>query len=239
MPPAVLLRSAVALAGRFPALAGADLAVDRGEAVVITGPNGAGKTSLLRVCAGLLPLTSGEAVVLGLDMRRDRVGVRRRVGMLGHGSSLYDDLNVSENVRFSVRAAGGDRSSVGPALERLGLTGRLARTSVGRLSEGQRRRVEIAVLAARSPEVWLLDEPHAGLDSAARSVLAELVKEAVESGSSVLLSSHELSVSAQLAGRVVQMAGGRVVGELSVRQPAQAIAPVTDPRRRSGGAHVA
>lgn len=236
---AVLLRDAVALAGRFPALAGADLTVEPGEAVVVSGPNGAGKTSLLRVCAGLLPLSSGEVTVLGLDMRRDRAGVRRRVGMLGHGSALYDDLSVAENVRFAVRAAGGDRCAVGPALERLGLTGRLARTSAGRLSEGQRRRVAIAVLAARRPELWLLDEPHAGLDSAARSVLAELVKEAVESGSSVLLSSHELAVSAPLAGRVVQMAGGRVVGELSARRPVPAISPVPDPAQQTGGAHVA
>lgn len=239
MRPAVLLRDAVALAGRFPALAGADLAVDPGEAVVISGPNGAGKTSLLRVCAGLLPLTRGEAVVLGCDVRRDRSAVRRQVGMLGHGSALYDDLSVTENVRFAVRAARGDRSLVGPSLERLGLVGRLARTAVGRLSEGQRRRVSLAVIAARRPPLWLLDEPHAGLDSAARSVLAELLKEAVEEGSSVLLASHELSVSAPLAGRVVQMAGGRVVGELSVREPAPAAASVPGHAQRQGGAHVA
>ena len=72
MAPAVLLRDAVALAGSFPALAGANLAVDPGEVVVLVGPNGAGKTSLLRVCAGLLAVTEGEAVVLGCDLRRVR-----------------------------------------------------------------------------------------------------------------------------------------------------------------------
>ncbi len=78
MAPAVHLRSAVALAGRFPALSGVDLSVDAGEVVVVVGPNGAGKTSLLRTCAGLLAVTSGEAWVLGHDLRDDRTAVRRR-----------------------------------------------------------------------------------------------------------------------------------------------------------------
>ncbi|MDQ3757670.1 MAG: ATP-binding cassette domain-containing protein, partial [Actinomycetota bacterium] len=72
MASAVRLRSAVALLGRFPALAGVDLDVEPGEVVHVQGPNGAGKTSLLRACAGLLPVVGGEAIVLGHDLRRDR-----------------------------------------------------------------------------------------------------------------------------------------------------------------------
>ena len=108
MAPAILFRSAVVLLGRFPALAGVDFEVDAGEAVLVQGPNGAGKTTLLRACAGLVPLVAGEATVLGHDMRRDRRGVRRRVAFLGHATHLYDDLTVAENVRFAVRATGGD-----------------------------------------------------------------------------------------------------------------------------------
>ena len=74
MAPAVLLTTAVCVTGRFPALAGVDLAVAQGEVVVLEGPNGAGKTSLLRLCAGLLPLTGGEGTVLGCDL----VGMRPR-----------------------------------------------------------------------------------------------------------------------------------------------------------------
>jgi len=222
---AVLLRDAVALAGRFPALAGADLTVERGEVVVLAGPNGAGKTSLLRVCAGLLALTRGEAVVLGRDVRVAASSLRKQVGMLGHAAALYDDLTVSENARFFVRAAGASEDWVGRELERFGLVGRLARTPVGRLSEGQRRRVALAVLAARRPALWLLDEPHAGLDAGARSLLAETVREAVAGGASVLLASHELGVSVPLADRVAQMAGGRVLDVL----PASRVATLTDP----------
>src|SRR5205823_5290312 len=86
MEPVIHLRSAVCLLGRFPALAGVDLDVEGGEIVLLQGPNGAGKTTVLRACAGLLPFTDGEAVVLGHDLRVDRVSVRPRIGLLGHAT---------------------------------------------------------------------------------------------------------------------------------------------------------
>ena len=229
MPLAVTLRAAVALTGRFPALAGVDLDVDSGEVVVLEGPNGAGKTSVLRACAGLLPLTGGEITVLGHDLRRGCGAVRRSVGLLGHAPALYDDLNVVENVRFAVRAAGGETSQVDGALERLGLTGRLRRTAAGKLSAGQRRRVALAAVVARAPRLWLLDEPHAALDADARHLLEGLVAEAAADGATVLMASHEPGETVRLSDRVVTMAGGRVA---AVRR---------GERRRvmRGGAHVA
>ena len=115
MDPAVHLRGAVCLLGRFPALAGADLDVDPGEVVLLRGPNGAGKTTLLRALAGLLPVTRGEAVVLGHDLVRDRKAVRPHVGYLGHSPGLYDDLTVRDNLRFWARAG---RHELGDALDR-------------------------------------------------------------------------------------------------------------------------
>ncbi|HEY1651969.1 MAG TPA: heme ABC exporter ATP-binding protein CcmA [Acidimicrobiales bacterium] len=213
MAPVVLFRAAVALAGRFPALAGVDLSLEQGEVVVVVGPNGAGKTSLLRACAGLLPVTSGEATVLGVDLTAEHTAVRRFVGLLGHAAPLYDDLSAAENVRFAVRALGLPVSSADDALTRLGLNGRLRSTPAGRLSAGQRRRVALAALLARRPALWLLDEPHAGLDAPSRELLGRLIGEAVSSGAAVLLSSHEPQLSVPLADRVVAMAGGRVTGE--------------------------
>jgi heme ABC exporter ATP-binding subunit CcmA len=212
MASAVHLRSAVALAGRFPALSGVDLDVAPGEVVAVLGPNGAGKTSLLRACAGLLAVTSGEVVVLGHDLRDDRTAVRRRVGLLGHDVPLYDELSPAENVRFAVRAAGLGTDRVGPALDRLGLVGRLRRTPAVRLSAGQRRRTALAILVARAPDLWLLDEPHAGLDAGARSLLADVIGAAAAGGAAVVLSSHEPDLAVPLADRVVEMSGGRVVG---------------------------
>jgi heme ABC exporter ATP-binding subunit CcmA len=213
MAPVVSLRAAVALAGRFPALAGVDLTLEQGEVVVVVGPNGAGKTSLLRACAGLLPVTSGEATVLGVDLTDDHTAVRRYVGLLGHAAPLYDELSAAENVRFAVKALGLPTTGADDALTRLGLTGRLRTTPAGRLSAGQRRRVALAALVARRPALWLLDEPHAGLDAHTRDLLGQLVAEAVRDGATVLLSSHEPALSVPLADRVVTMAGGRITGE--------------------------
>jgi len=201
------------LSGRFPLLAGVDLEVARGETVLVEGPNGAGKTSLLRVCAGLVTLASGRVEVLGFDPVRQRNRVRRHVGMLSHASHLYDDLTVRENVRFAVRAAGGDTGRIDGACNRLGLTGRLLKTSASKLSAGQRRRVALAVLVARWPELWLLDEPHAGLDASARGILNELVAEAADTGVTVVIASHESGFVESLATRAVVVTGGRVTAE--------------------------
>ncbi len=243
MASAVFLRAAVALTGRFPALAGIDLTVLPGEVVVLEGPNGAGKTSVLRACAGLLPVTDGEAVVLGHDLRRHPSAVRRQVGMLGHAAALYDELSVVENVRFAVRAAGAGVAGIDDALDRLGLVGRLRRTTVGRLSAGQRRRVALAVLLARRPALWLLDEPHAALDADARALLGDVVSSAVAEGATVLLASHEPAASLPLADRVVSLAGGRVVDDRRLSRDRSADAPAdVEPRPRPyvvGDVHVA
>ncbi len=206
---AIRFRSAVALLGGFPVLAGVDLDVGEGDVVALQGANGTGKTSLLRACAGLLPIVAGSAEVLGYDLLADRRGVRRHIGLLGHATALYDDLNVEDNVSFAVRASGGSRSSVGPALERLGLSGRLRTVAVSRLSAGQRRRTALAVLVARDPRLWLLDEPHAGLDAEHRDLLDDLVRDAASRGATVLLASHEHERAVALAGRVVVMSGGQ------------------------------
>jgi heme ABC exporter ATP-binding subunit CcmA len=221
MQPVVALRAAVALAGRFPVLAGADLTVDAGEIVLLRGANGAGKTSLLRACAGLLPVVSGTAEVLGHDLTdgAQRRSLRRRVGLLGHGNALYDDLTVADNVRFWASAAGATRAEADAAMARLGLEGRLAGVPAARLSAGQRRRTSLACLVARRPELWLLDEPHAGLDQAGRDVVDGLLRAAVAAGATVLLASHELDRAHSVASRVVEVAGG------ALRQPEPAVDP--------------
>jgi heme ABC exporter ATP-binding subunit CcmA len=221
MAPAIIFRDAVALAGRFPVLAGVDLEVAEGEVVHLRGPNGAGKTSLLRACAGLIAITRGEAVVLGHDLRAERREVRRHVGLLGHATFLYDELTVADNLRFAVRAARVAEATVEPAMRRLGLADRLRDVPVARLSAGQRRRVAIAVLVARAPRLWLLDEPHAGLDEGARTIVDDLVAEARAGGSTVLIASHELERAAAVADRILHVAGGRVE-DAPLRQVARA-----------------
>ena len=209
----VHLRGAVTLLGRFPALAGIDLDVAAGEIVLLRGPNGAGKTTLLRLCAGLLPIARGDAVVLGHDLRDAASArlLRRRVGLLAHETGLYDDLTVADNVRFWGRAAGADETEISAAVGLLDLGGRLGDTPVGRLSAGQRRRTSIACLLARRPQLWLLDEPHAGLDQTGRDLVDGLVRQAVAAGATIVLSSHELDRAEALAGRTVHLDAGATV----------------------------
>jgi heme ABC exporter ATP-binding subunit CcmA len=212
MAPVVHLEGVVAVMGGFPVLAGADLHVERGEILLLRGPNGAGKTSLLRLCAGLLPVERGIAQVLGCDIAADRTSVRNRVGLLGHANGLYADLSVSDNVSFWGATVGASGDEVAASLERMGLSGRLAKVPVSRLSAGQRRRTALACLVARRAELWLLDEPHAGLDAAGRDDLDATLRDASAAGATVMVASHELDRAGALASRVVEVVGGQVRG---------------------------
>jgi heme ABC exporter ATP-binding subunit CcmA len=218
-------RGAVCLLGRFPALAGVDLHVAPGEIVLLQGPNGAGKTTVLRACAGLVPVVDGEASVLGVDLRVDRRAVRHRVGLLGHASGLYEDLTVADNVRFWARAGGSRAVDAEAAMARLGLDGRLAGVPVARLSAGQRRRTSLAVLLARRPELWLLDEPHATLDQEGRDLVDSLMRDAVASGATVVFASHELDRAAGVAHRTVHLAGGTVPAASGTDEAPEPAAP--------------
>src|SRR5262245_1130441 len=215
MEPVVHLRGTVALLGRCPALAGIDLDVLRGEIVLLRGPAGAGKTTLLRVLAGLGPPVRGEARVLGHSLPTEARAVRRRVGLLGHATALFEELTAADNVGFWGRACRASHDEIEAALGLVGLDGRLRDVAVARLSAGQRRRTALACLLARRPELWLLDEPHAGLDNDARDLLDGLVRQAVDQGATVVLSSHELDRAQALAHREVGLAGGITPGPAS------------------------
>lgn len=208
----VALAGAVSLLGRFPALAGADLDVAPGEIVLLQGPNGAGKSTLLRLCAGLAPLHDGAGSVLGFDLasRGGRRAVRSRVGLLGHATSLYDELTVRQNVEFWTRGKA-DAATLDTVTERLGVGGRLRDVAVGSLSAGQRRRTSLAILVARRPQLWLLDEPHAGLDAQGRDLVDDLVRQAASQGATAIVASHELDRVEGLATRVATVIGGQVL----------------------------
>ena len=189
------------------------LTIDEGSFLGVIGPSGSGKTTLLRALAGLVPVTSGEAVVLGVDLREDRRAVRHRVGLLAHGTGLYDELTVADNVHFWTRAARADMVDAEAAMAQLGLDGRLRDVAVGRLSTGQRRRTSLACLLARRPELWLLDEPHAGLDKEGRDIVDGLIRDAAAAGATIILSSHELDRSIELADEIVTLGGGVALDE--------------------------
>ena len=130
--------------------------------------------------------------MLGHDLtQRPPRGAPVASALVGHETFCYDDLTVTENLRFATRAAGHTRDEADAALERVGLDD-IAGVAHGRLSQGQRRRLSLAIALARDPELLLLDEPHAGLDDEGRAVVDEVLAAAPAEGRTVLLASHEL-----------------------------------------------
>lgn len=206
----VSLQDAVVLVGRFPALSGVNLTVESGEILLLRGPNGAGKTTLLRLCAGLLRPYSGSAKVLGHDLHTARSSVRSSVGFLGHDNALYEELTVTENLRFVAQILRLEETTVVATLDQLDIAKRLHGVLVRHLSAGQKRRVALAVLVLCRPALWLLDEPHAGLDQSACELIDQLVVRASASGATVMIASHELDHSATLATRTITIVGGAV-----------------------------
>ena len=208
MDPVIELNDVVAVLGQFPALAGANLQVSRGEIVLLQGPNGAGKTSILRVCAGLLPIERGSGRVLGIDLVAQRDEVRSRVGLLGHSNGLYLDLTVEQNIRFWASMVNATEEEIVRAMSLMRIDGRLSSVKTARLSAGQRRRCALASLIVRRAEIWLLDEPHAGLDAQGRDELDSVLRHAVSAGATIVLASHEMERASALATRVVTVDGG-------------------------------
>lgn len=208
--PAVQLRDVVAVQQQFPLLSGVSVTLAAGSLTVVTGANGSGKTSLLRLLAGVLPVTTGEATVLGVDLLRHHAEVRRRVGWLGHDGSFYADLSVEENLTFAATALGRPLDDIVPALERVGLAHR-ARVRTKDLSAGQRRRLGLAWLLVRRAELWLLDEPYASLDDQGRQFFDGLLTDVQRGGATVVMSAHDTLRSTSLAPEVLVMAGGRLV----------------------------
>jgi ABC-type multidrug transport system ATPase subunit len=197
--------------GVTPAVVRVDLTVERGEVVLLRGPNGAGKSTLLRVVATALSPTYGGGEVLGFDLVRERERIRARVELLGHRTRLYEDLTAAENLRFACAMTGCPADGVAGALERVGLH-QVADERVRGFSQGMRQRVAVARAVLRQPDLLLLDEPYAGLDTEARDAVDRAMTEARDAGRTVLLATHDVTRGA-LATRTVAMDGGRLVSE--------------------------
>lgn len=215
----VSFKKVIVVSGNFPILTGLDFETGPGEVVLVKGRNGAGKTSFLRAVAGLLRITKGSALVLGVDLISNPADARHRVGLLGHETFLYEDLTAKENVTFVLKATRSNISKVDAALSAVGLTGRLSDLRVSSMSAGQRKKVALAALLAREPELWLLDEPHAALDSWTREVLDTAINSSVANGATVLLVSHEPLHGSLMPTRVVELAGGKVITDTGDIKP--------------------
>ncbi len=195
--------------GDYPALKDIQFKVAEGDCVALLGRNGAGKTTLLRIIAGLSRPARGEVRIAGHDLRD--VQTRRRIGILGHGIAVYDELSAYENLKIFANLYGVANPSRTAMdwLERTGLD-RVKDGLVREFSRGMRQRLAVARAFLHDPSVLLLDEPFTALDDRAIAVLQGLLKQARESGRTILMSTHQLREALELASHVVLINRGHL-----------------------------
>ena len=202
-PPLLLATSLERRFGTQRALRGVSLSVFPSECHLVVGPNGAGKSTLLRLLAGLARPSAGSVHLGGAPLGRDAVA-RRTIGLLSHQSHLYDDLSAVENLAFAARLHGLVTDPVGNARRSLAAVGLIDRVDepVRRLSRGTVQRVAIARALMHGPRLLLLDEPLSGLDPAASEQIASLLDDERRTGKGLVLVSHDVHESWELATHV-------------------------------------
>lgn len=182
----------------------------------LLGMNGAGKTSTLRMLGTVLAPSSGTATVCGHDVRRAGDQVRRHIGYLSGDTRLYDRLTAREVLGYFSRLQGADRARTrrrtAELIERFALDG-IADRRVGRLSTGQKQRVNLARAVIHDPPVLILDEPSTGLDVMGAREVGRLILEARDEGRCVILSTHIMREAERLCDRVAIIHQGRILVE--------------------------
>ena len=200
--------------GEVTALDGVDFEVEWGTVFGLLGPNGAGKTTVVRVLATVLRPDGGRAEVLGRDVVREADAVRRRIGLAGQNAAVDPNLTGRENLRMVGMLGQMQRADVMPRadelLDRFGLSD-AANRPLRTYSGGMRRRLDVAASLMPRPPVLFLDEPTTGLDLPSREELWDMIRELVEEGTTVLLTTQYLEEADRLANRIAVVDGGKVI----------------------------
>jgi len=200
--------------GSLVAVESLDLEIKRGEVFGLLGPNGSGKTTTIRMLTGLMPPTSGEATVVGYDVRTESEAIRRNIGYMSQRFGLYSDLTIAENIRFYAGVyglAGGERESrMAELMNELGLTER-AHQLAGTLSGGWKQRLALACATAHRPAMLFLDEPTAGVDPAARRRFWEIIYVLASNGTTILVTTHYMD-EAERCQRLAFLSRGHLIG---------------------------
>ena len=197
--------------GEWPVLWNLDLSVVWGETLVLLGANGAGKSTLLRILATHIRADRGSVVVADRNVRTHPEDVRRRIGVVGHRSLLYDDLTCRENLTYYGQLFGvkNHKLRVDEVLQIVRLSDR-ADHRVRTLSNGMQKRAAIARAILHQPDVLLLDEPEVGLDRESVSILGSLLKDWTNSGRSVVMTTHDLDLGLSWGQRIGVLKGGKI-----------------------------
>jgi len=217
--------------GDTQALAGVDIAADRGQVLALLGPNGAGKTTIVRILSTLLRPDGGQARICGHDVLADAVQVRQIIALTGQYASVDDELTGTENLIMIGRLLGlgrvAARARAREMLERFDLADAAGR-AVKTYSGGMRRRLDLGASLLGKPEVLFLDEPTTGLDPRARNQMWETIRGIIAAGATVLLTTQNLEEADELASQIAVIDHGLVVAagtpaELKARTGSQTL----------------
>jgi len=189
--------------------------VPEGEVLGFLGPNGAGKTTTMRMITGFLPATSGKVRVAGLEVDREPLAVRARIGYMPENVALYPEMRVDEYLRYRAAIEGVPRAEVRGRVDSVGercMIADVRHQVIGTLSKGYRQRVGLASALIHRPPVLILDEPTVGLDPRQIVKIRELITE-LGRDHTVILSTHILPEVEQVCRRVLIIDGGRLVAD--------------------------
>src|SRR3954447_3789755 len=201
------------------ALEDLSIAVREGEIFGFLGPNGAGKSTTIRLLLGYLHPSSGSATVLGRDIVRDSVEIRRRVGYLPGGIALYDSLTGERLLDYLGDLTGRPPVRRADLLDRLELSSRTLARPVRDYSRGMRQKIGIVQALQHDPELAILDEPTEGLDPLMQRAFYEILDDLRDAGRTIFFSSHVLSEVERVCDRVAIIRGGRLVALEGVAAP--------------------
>jgi len=209
MTPALSIEGVWKYYGDYPALRDVSFHVDPGACLALLGRNGAGKTTLLRILGGLSKAARGRVLILGEDARAG--ATRQRIGILGHGIGVYEELSAFENLQLFGELYGvvDARRTATEWLERTGLD-RVRDGLVREFSRGMRQRLAIARCFLHQPSLLLLDEPFTALDDRAIAVLQELLESTLGRGGTIVMSTHQLREALELATDVALINRGKL-----------------------------
>ena len=202
--------------GEIKALQSLNLEIRQGELFGFLGPNGAGKSTAIRTLLGFLHPTSGSASVLGLDVVKDSVEIRRRVGYLPSGFAVYDYMSGREYLDHMRELSGRPSLLRHRIMEALELSDAILKRPVRDYSRGMRQKIGVVQAMETDPELLILDEPSEGLDPLMQRSLQELLLERVALGRTVFFSSHLISEVERICNRVAIVRGGQLVALESV-----------------------
>ncbi|HUU20359.1 MAG TPA: ABC transporter ATP-binding protein [Sedimentisphaerales bacterium] len=200
--------------GTLVAVNNISLSVEKGQVWGLIGPNGAGKTTLLRMLATLLRPTSGSVRLLGFDLAKEYLKIRRHIGYLPDFFNLYNDLTLRECLEFFAKAYKVEKKlipqRVDEVLDYIELQSKRD-DFIRHLSRGMVQRMGVGVLLVHDPDVFLLDEPASGLDPKARIQLRAVLKKLSGEGKTIIISSHILTELSGFCSHIALMNEGNVV----------------------------